>query len=156
LPRESADEASRRLIALGYEPMEGMERFPTDHLPALAKRTPFNWRGDFFAADLPFAIELHYQFWNPGLERLAAPGTGEFWTRRTPRRVGSLAWPVLSTPDAIAYAALLLLKHLLRGAVKPIHVYELARSLHFQAGDARLWQDWAALHSPQLRRLEAV
>jgi MFS family permease len=156
LPRESVEEASRRLIALGYEPMAGMERFPTDHLPALVRRTPFTWRGDFFAADLPFAIELHYQFWNPGLERLAAPGTEEFWTRRTSRRAGSLELPVLAMPDAIGYTALHLLKHVLRGAVKPIHVYELARCLHFQATDTALWKDWAALHSPQLRRLEAV
>jgi MFS family permease len=156
LPREAVKEGSRRLIARGYEPMEGMDNFPTDHLPALVKRAPFEWRGDFFAADMPFAIELHYQFWNPGLERLHAPGTEEFWTRRTTRRVGAVELPVLHTPDAIAYSALHLLKHLLRGAVKPLHVYELARCLHFNAGDAALWKEWETLHAPQLRKMEAV
>jgi len=133
-----------------------MENFPTDHLPALGKREPFEWRGDFFASDVPFAIEPHYQFWNVGLERLEAPGTPEFWTRRTRRSVGPIEIPCLAAPDAIAYSALHLLKHLLRGAAKPFHVYELARCLHFNAQDTALWKEWETLHSPQLRRVEAV
>jgi MFS family permease len=156
LPRENAGEAARRLAVEGYDPMEGMDQFPTDHLPAMVKRTPFEWRGDFFASDLPFAIELHYQFWSPGVERLHAPGTEEFWSRRTMRRIGAVELPVLDAPDAIAYAALHLLKHLLRGAVKPFHVYELARCLHFNAADAELWKDWQMLHAPELRKLQAV
>jgi len=156
LPREGAEEASRRLIAEGYEPLQGMENFPTDHLPALGRREPFEWRGDFFAPDVPFAIEPHYQFWNVGLERLEAPGTPEFWTRRTRRSVGPIEIPCLAAPDAIAYSALHLLKHLLRGAAKPFHVYELARCLHFNAQDTALWKEWETLHAPQLRRVEAV
>jgi MFS family permease len=156
LPRASAEEAARRLVAEGYDPMEGMDHFPTDHLPAMAKRSPFEWRGDFFAFDLPFAIELHYQFWSPGVERLRAPGTEEFWSRRTTRRIGTVQLPVLSAPDATAFAALHLLKHLLRGAVKPFHVYELARWLHFNADDTALWNEWLAMHPPELRKLQVV
>jgi MFS family permease len=156
LTRECVEEAAQRLMAEGYEPIEGMENFPTDHLPAMVKRIPFEWRGDFFAADMPFAIELHFQFWNPRLERLAGPGTEEFWKRRTRRKIGPIEMPVLGAPDAIGYSALHLLKHVLRGAVKPIHAYELARCLHFNASDAPLWKEWQALHDPQLRRLEAV
>jgi MFS family permease len=156
LPRETAGEAARRLAAEGYDAMEGMDHFPTDHLPAMVKRAPFEWRGDFFASDLPFAIELHYQFWSPGVERLHAPGTEEFWSRRIVRRIRAVELPVLHAPDAIAYAALHLLKHLLRGAVKPFHVYELARCLHFSAADAELWNDWQRLHPPELRKLQTV
>jgi MFS family permease len=156
LPRAAVEEASRRLIAEGYQPAEGMDSFPTDHLPALAKRIPFTWRGDYFAAGLPLAIELHYRFWNPGLERLCASGTEEFWTRRTSRKAGAIELPVLHAPDAIAYAALHLLKHMLQGDVKPAHVYEIARMLHATAGDAALWTEWESLHARDLRRLEAV
>src|SRR5262249_34884236 len=80
----------------------------------------------------------------------------EFWTRRTKRQIGAIEIPCLAVPDAIAYSALHLLKHLLRGAARPFHVYELARCLHFNAHDAALWTQWESLHSPQLRRLEAV
>src|SRR5207247_11246122 len=66
-------------------------------------------------------------------------------------RIGSIDLPVLRPQDAIAYAALHLLRHLLRGTPKPFHVYELARCLHFQASDVSF-----NLHSPELRRLEAV
>ncbi|HJZ97600.1 MAG TPA: MFS transporter [Candidatus Solibacter sp.] len=156
LPRNSAEDAARRLIADGYEHAEGMESFPTDHLPALARRMPFTWCGDFFASDLPLAIELHYRFWNPGLERLSASDTEDFWVRRTKRRVGAIELPVLHAPDAIAYAALHLLKHMLQGDVKPAHVYELARMLHASANDKELWTEWESLHTPDLRRLEAV
>jgi len=156
LPRGSAEIACRRLIAEGYQPMEGMESFPTDHLPALIKRNQWEFRGDLFDPEMPYAIEIHFQFWNPGLERLAAPGVEEFWERRTKRRVGDIDLPVLASPDAIGYAALHLLKHVLRGNTRPFHVYELARCLHEQASNRALWDEWVSLHAPATRRLQAI
>ena len=55
-----------------------MEDFPTDHLPVLIRRTGWEWRGDFFDPDIPMGVELHFQFWNPRLERLPAPDTDRF------------------------------------------------------------------------------
>ena len=78
LPRPSAETARDRFVAEGYEPIEGMESFPTDHLPALVRRGQWQWRGDFFDPDMPLAVELHFQLWNPALERLPAPGVDEF------------------------------------------------------------------------------
>ena len=144
------------LLALGYEPVEGMERFPTDHLPAMVPRTAWEWRGDYFDPEIPTPVELHFQFWNERTERLEAPGTHEFWNRRTRRPMAGLELGVLCPTDGLAYAALHVLKHLLRGSVHPSHVYEIASIVDAYAGDDAFWSRWASLHAPKLRRLEAV
>jgi MFS family permease len=156
LPRPSAEAACERFAAEGYAPMEGMESFPTDHLPALIRRGTWQWRGDFFDTEMPLAIELHFQFWNPGLERLRAPGVEEFWGRRVTHTVREIDVPVLHPPDALAYAALHLIKHVLRGTTRPFHVYEIARCLQHFAADSSFWDECRRLHAPELRRLEAV
>ncbi|HEY1493500.1 MAG TPA: nucleotidyltransferase family protein [Candidatus Solibacter sp.] len=151
-PRATVEAARDALVAAGYMPIAGLEAFPTDHLPALLRPHSWKWRGDFFDPEMPLAIELHFQFWNPGLERLPAEGVDEFWTRRVRRT----DLTVLCPPDAVAYAALHLLKHVLHGDTRPFHVYELASFLHRHAGDTGFWADWSALHSPSLRRLQTV
>jgi hypothetical protein len=153
-PRETVCAARDALLGLGLESMEGMERFPTDHLPALIRKTGWQWRGDVFDPEMPLAVELHFQFWSGGVERFEAPGTAEFWQRRTPGPV--LHLPALAAPDALGYACLHLLKHVLRGSARPFHAYEVACFLDSHAGDTAFWTEWRALHSPGLRRLEAV
>jgi hypothetical protein len=137
IPRADVYRARDVLVAAGWRPIEGMEAFPTD-------------------PELPLAIELHFQFWNPAIERLPAPGVEQFWDRRITRSIAGVDLGVLSPPDALAYAALHLLKHLLRGSVQPFHVYEIARLLDSLSADDAFWQHWTALHSPEMRRLEAV
>src|SRR5262249_20239253 len=73
-PQPGIRSAWDELTGWGYEPIAGLERLPTDHLPALVRKTGWEFHGDFFDPEMPFAVELHYQFWNPGLERLRAPG----------------------------------------------------------------------------------
>jgi MFS family permease len=154
--RESVTAARDALLACGYESIQGMEDFPTDHLPVLIRRTGWEWRGDFFDPEMPMGVELHFQFWNPRLERLPAPDTDQFWARREKRPIAGVALGVLCPPDAVAYAALHLLRHVLRGSVRPFHVYEVAGFLNsHSAGDA-FWPPWRDLHSPELRRLQAV
>ena len=159
-PRETVETARDALMAAGYRPIAGLEAFPTDHLPAMLRPTSWQWRGDFFDPEMPLAIELHFQFWNPRLERLPAEGVEAFWTRRTqwvPRRpVGGADVAVLSPVDAVAYAALHLLKHVLHGDTKAFHVYEMASFLHGHADDKAFWRDWRGLHSDSLRRVQAV
>ena len=155
-PRETVERARDALIAAGYRPIAGLEAFPTDHLPALMRPTEWKWRGDFFDPEMPLAIELHFQFWDPRLERLPAEGVEEFWTRRVRRTVGGAELAVLSPADAVAYAALHLVRHLLHGDTKPFHVYEIASFLHGHADDEAFWVEWRTLHSDTLRRLETV
>ena len=156
LPPGGIYAARDALLAAGYESAEDMERFPTDHLPVLVRKTAWSWRGDFFDVDIPLSVELHFQFWNDRLERLPAPGVGRFWDRRATRRIAGIEIGVLHPADALGYAALHALRHLLRGSVSPFHVYEIASLLQARAEDAAWWSEWRALHHPGLRRLEAV
>ena len=144
------------LVARGFESIEGMDGFPTDHLPALIRKTGWQWRGDYFDPEIPLGVDLHFRFWNAEVERLAAPGVDEFWQRRTPRAMAGMTLPVLCAPDALGYAALHLLRHLLRGSAGPFHVLEMARFLHLHARDDAFWNWWRGLHAPELRRLQAV
>jgi hypothetical protein len=155
-PRETVEEARDALMAAGYLPIAGVEAFPTDHLPAMLRPTSWVWRGDFFDPEMPLAIELHFQFWNPRLERLPAEGVDAFWTRRERRQVGGVELAVLCPVDAVAYAALHLLKHVLHGDTKAFHVYEIASFLDGHADDEAFWAAWRALHSDTLRRHQTV
>jgi hypothetical protein len=156
LPKEDALRAQRLLMPQGYEPMPGTEELPTDHLPALAPKTGWQWRGDFFDPEIPLPLELHFQFWNRAQERFEAPGTGEFARRSVRCEVGGQWLPTLKPVDAAGYAALHVLRHVLTGSVRIFHVYEIAALLHARAGDAAFWSEWKRLHPAGLRRLEAL
>ena len=148
-PPEDARCAWHLLIERGYEPVEKPGDHPTDHLPALVQKTGWEWRGgSHFDPEIPLAIEVHRQFWDQRTERLRAPGVDQFWTRR----IGQ----ALDTPDALAYAALHLLRHLLRGSARACHVYEIAWFLEHHPGEEQFWNRWRELHAPELRRLEAI
>ena len=148
-PPEDARRAWNLLIERGYEPIEKPGDHATDHLPALVRKTGWEWRGgSHFDPEIPLAIEVHQQFWDQSTERLRAPGVEEFWTRRTGH--------ALDTADALGYAALHLLRHLLRGSARACNVYEIAWFLDRHSGEEQFWNRWRELHAPELRRLEAI
>jgi len=148
-PPEDARRAWNLLIERGYEAVEKPGDHPTDHLPALVRKTGWEWRGgSYFDPEIPLAIEVHLQFWDERTERLRAPGEEEFWARRSGQS--------LETPDALAYAALHLLRHVLRGSARACSVYEIAWFLEHHSGDEQFWNRWRELHAPELRRLEAI
>jgi MFS family permease len=152
VPSELADSAYRAILSLGYEPMEGNDHLPADHLPTLTRKTGWSWQGDPFDPEIPPSVELHFQFWDEEAERLPAPGVEEFW----PRRVGQDGLPMLHPADKLAYSTLHLLRHLFRGSARVNHVYEIARFLETQAENTAFWSTWRELHPEPLRRLEAV
>jgi hypothetical protein len=156
VPQDRIAAARDALGAAGFEAIEGMEKFPTDHIPALVRKTGWRWRGDVFDPEMPLPVELHFRFWNGELEHLPAPGTEEFWARRESRRIAGVPMGVLCPADALGYAALHLLKHILRGSARPFHVYELACLLDGRADDREFWRSWRATHGAELRRLEGV
>jgi len=143
------------LLNHGYESVAALEGFPTDHLPVLIRKTGWEWRGDYFDPELPLSVDLHFQFWNEPVERIPAPGVELFWNRRATREVAGAELEVLSPSDALGYATLHLLRHLLRGSVSPYHVYEIALILDANPGES-FWTEWSQRHAPGLRRLEAV
>lgn len=156
LPPETVHAGQNALMAAGFAPIPSMESFPTDHLPALLRRTDWKWRGDYFDPELPIAVELHFRFWSEDTECLRVKGVEAFWNRRVLRPVAGIQMAVLSAVDALAYAALHLLRHLFQGSVYAFHVYELARMLEARAGDESFWADWRAAHPAELRRLACV
>ena len=48
------------------------------------------------------------------------------------------------------------MRHLLRGSLRLGHVYEIAQFLARRHTEAAFWGRWRELHSPELRRLEAI
>ena len=144
VPPAQKEKARDALLAIGYEPIRRMEGLAMDHLPTMVRKTGWQWRGDYFDPDLPPAVEVHFRFWDEETERLPAEGVEKFWDRREGNQ--------LALVDKLGYAALHLTRHLLRGNVKAIHVWELATFLEKQHD----WSQWRSLHSPSLRRLESV
>lgn len=134
------------LLALGYKPVKWNSA--VDHLACMVRETEWEWRGDYFDPGIPISIDLHFRFWDRETERIQAPGVEEFW----PRRTGEALDPV----DRIGYAALHALRHLLRGSLRPYHIYEIAHFLHGTADDEEFWTRWHELHSPEMRRLETI
>ncbi len=143
-------------LGLGYQPVSGFERHPIDHLPVMIRRTGWQWRGDFFDIEMPISLELHFRLWDEQTERFGPEGLADFWARRQKRELDGLQYTALHPVDALANSALHLLRHLLRGDLRPSHVYELASFLHHNSEDACLWGAWAEWHPESLRRLEAI
>ena len=141
---------------LGYEPVSGFERHPLDHLPVMMRKAGWQWRGDYFDMEMPLPLELHFRVWDERTERLSPEGTEDFWTRRQIRRLEDLCFASFAPADALAHAALHALRHLLRGDLRPSHVYELASFLDRNREDSALWTAWLEWHPRSLRRLEAV
>jgi predicted MFS family arabinose efflux permease len=140
---------------LGYVPITQHSR-PVDHLPMMIRKTGWQWRGDFFDAESPVSLELHFRLWDESTERFEPEGLNEFWIRRQPRELEGLRFTAFHPADEVGYAALHVLRHLLRDGVRPFHIYELAWHLQHSAEDLSFWCDWAQLHHPTLRRLEAI
>jgi MFS family permease len=144
------------LRELGYTPIHGMDDFPIDHLPTLIRKTGWEWRNDYFDPELPLSVEIHFRLWDPSTERLNPDGLEEFWERRVARIYGGIAYTALDLADSVGYASLHLLRHVLRGDMRPFHLYELASFLHKHASRDDFWTIWRQQHSASVRQLEAI
>ncbi|MGD0498114.1 MAG: nucleotidyltransferase family protein [Bryobacteraceae bacterium] len=145
--------ARDELLALGYLPLGRSEG---RHLPKMVRPTGGDWRGDFYASDLPIAVELHYRLWDERMESIPAPGETEFWDRRAPRMVDGRPLQALSATDTLAFAALHLLWHLLHGDLPTQRAWEIANFLDTHVSDDAFWSSWRQSHADSLRRLEAI
>jgi hypothetical protein len=154
-PPESIFPARDALSKLGYEVIHGREHQPTDHLPAMVRKTPWKYRGNPFDPEIPVVVDLHFRFWNDATTRLKIRGLDQFWIRRTRRR-HNFPFPTLSTVDGLGYTALHVFHHLLMSGLTPYHVYELASFLDANADNEVFWKEWGYLHDRSLRRIEAV
>ncbi|HEY1213375.1 MAG TPA: nucleotidyltransferase family protein, partial [Bryobacteraceae bacterium] len=120
--RRAYDVATR----LGFEPLAGFDQYPTDHWPTMIRITGWEWSGDYFDTEIPVSLELHFRFWDERSERFAPDGLEQFWERRQIRSLEGVNFTALHPADIVGYACLHVLRHMLRGALRPAHVYELA------------------------------
>jgi hypothetical protein len=148
---------ARDVIAdLGYESMPGQRTTNVDHLPAMVKPTGWHWQEDYFDADIPTIVELHFQLWDEPTERIPVPGIEDLWDRRTTRNLDGRSIPVFAPVDQLGYSALHVLRHMLRGDVRAYHVYELAYFLETHEEDYAFWGQWSDLHHAYFRALQCV
>ncbi|MGO9086130.1 MAG: MFS transporter [Candidatus Sulfotelmatobacter sp.] len=154
-PPESILEARDALCNIGYEPYQGFEHQPVDHLPTMMRKTNWSWSGNHFDPEMPVSVDLHFRLWNATTTHLCPKGMDQFWERRVQRRMDNFSFPGLYPVDGVGYAALHVFHHLM-GELVPYHVYELARFLHANAENEQFWQEWRELHDVSLRRIEAV
>ena len=155
LPKEHLLRARDIAKSIGYQPLRASNG-RVDHLPTMIRKTGWQWRGDPFDPEIPLALELHFRLWDQPTELFEPAGLDQFWERRERRQLEGLSFTAFHPVDAVAYASLHLLRHLLRGDVKPYHVYELASLLHQTAASDIFWSTWREWHDPSIRQLEAI
>jgi hypothetical protein len=135
--------AGEALRSLRYFPHIGRS-LNDEHSRPWIRPSTWTWRGDYFDPYIPISVEMHEAFWNPCRDRIHVD-TAAFWKRRSGN--------VLAAVDRAGFAALHVLRHVLRQDAKPAHTYELARLLQTQS--AEFWQHWLQ-RDPRLRALETV
>ncbi len=155
-PPPQLERARDALLNLGYEPISAGAKHPIDHLPAMIRKTGWQWRGDYFDVDIPISCDLHFRLWDAHTEGFGPIGLDSFWERRITRGLGTLTFSSLAPQDALAYACLHALRHTLRGDMRPSHFYEIASFLERHQADDPFWLRWSALHDSSLQRLQAV
>jgi MFS family permease len=153
---ESATRAQEVAIGLGYVPITELNEFAADHLPLLVRPAEWRWRGDYFDPEKPPAVEIHFRLWDEATERIHVEGTEEFWARRQPMTAHGLRFAAFDPVDRLSYAALHILRHILRGDLVLWHIYELALMLHRCAADAEFWTTWQARCDDTFRQLQSI
>lgn len=154
LPEDLA-RARNALIETGYGE-HGPAELSDHHARPLVKPFTWRWRGDYFDPGLPVSIELHYALWNFGRDRIPVPPLREFWGRRTTLSVQGGSVPCLAETDRLAFAAVHVLRHILRNNASPSHTFELACALNLRNRDAAFWRTWTQTYEPSFRALQAV
>jgi len=154
---ESIDKARAILSGLGY--VENRRRGACDegrHSRPMARPHNWKWRGDLFDPEMPVHVEPHYRLWSDSSDYISIPGQTDFWNRRVTRTIASRPVCVLCPQDLLGFAALHFLLHLMHGDLPLQRAWEIAFFLHGNAQNSEFWTRWRQLHSPALRRLQAL
>lgn len=141
-PVEYITAARLAISEIGYDAVARNAHARTDHLPTMVRNTGWQWRGDYYDPEMPLNLELHFRLWDSGMEFFDVAEAEQFWLRRTVRRVGRISIPALDLKDTVRYAAWHITRHLLRGDLRPAHLYEFAHFLDRSAADDSLWTHW--------------
>ena len=152
----SIDAAQAAVATLGFEAIRPSRGQAVDHLPAMIRRTGYSWTGDFFDPNLPLVVELHFRFWDSEQESFQVRSAAEFWERRTTRMVDGLEIPALHPVDALSYATWHAVRHLVRGDLRPYHIYEIAHFLDRTQKDESFWREWEQTYRGALEVAEGI
>jgi len=154
LPEDIA-RARMALQQVGYRE-HGSAALSDEHARPLVKPFIWQWRGDYFDPDLPISIELHRGIWSGDRDRIRIPDVREAWNRRTTLAIEGRSIPALAEPDRIAFAALHVLRHILRNNASPVHAFELAGMLNRRADDQVFWDAWTRTQNDDSRALQTI
>ena len=127
--------AQRVFERLGYAP-HGAQSLSEEHARPLVRPSDWRWRGDYYDPEMPIPVELHGSAWSAERDRIHPRGMEEFWNRRCFIEADGFEIPAFAEVDRLAFAALHVLRHILRHDAKPAHVLELARFLDACEADA--------------------
>jgi hypothetical protein len=140
-PVEHIAAARNAISHLGYHPARDAHA-RTDHLPTMVRNTGWRWRGDYYDPEMPLNLELHFRLWDSEMELFDVAHAEQFWLRRTLRHLGRISIPALDLKDTVRYAAWHITRHLLRGDLRPAHLYEFAHLLERTSADDAFWARW--------------
>jgi hypothetical protein len=149
---EDRARACMALAKAGYLPHQGKSLSPEHSRPFVRPRE-WKWRGDYYDPEIPIPVELHDTIWDPEQDRIRI-GSSAFWGRRTVLMVDGMPVPALCEVDRLGFAALHLLRHVLRNDARPAHAFELAQFLRARGDDQAFWREWRRLRDPEVRVLE--
>jgi predicted MFS family arabinose efflux permease len=147
------DQAKEGLLELGYRPFG---KSKGRHLDPMIRETEWEWRGDYFARDLPIPVDLHFSLWDEKLEFISGPDELALWQRRTYQIHQGRPMPQLDPADTLAFAVSHFMMHLLHGDLRLQRAWEIAHFLHVRSTDADFWPRWESLYSPQMLQLQAI
>jgi hypothetical protein len=141
-PDSDIQTAFKLVRELGYEPFRPRPWTTLDHLVPLIRKTGWRPGRDYYDPEMPFTVELHFQFWDRAAQHFDVHGGDRFWGRRRIREIAGMAVPTLDPVDALSYTAWHLIRHLLYSDLRAYHVYELAHFLARTAAHDDFWRDW--------------
>jgi hypothetical protein len=155
-PPSYLQQAKTALESIGYVADRVLDYSNADHLPTMARKGEWKWRGNHFDPDMPLSIELHFSLWNSRLCLTPFPEIDQFWERRQVRQHNDFKFNALDPVDQLAYFSLHILRNLIFGQWVVHHVFELANFLHKHADNAEFWKKRAQTHTWLFRAHQAV
>ena len=149
------DVAQQALIDLGYRPYGKSKGRHLDPMIHDLDRQ-FEWRGDYFARDLPIPVDLHFELWDQKFEFIAAPDEQACWQRRVSIPFAGSTINQLAPGDALTFAALHFMMHLFHGDPRLQRAWEIAHFVHNHSQDDEFWRQWEETCSPRMLHLQAA
>jgi predicted MFS family arabinose efflux permease len=150
---DQIEQAKEGLLTLGYHPFG---KSKGRHLDPMVRETEWEWRGDYFARDLPIPVDLHFSLWDEKLEYISGPDEEALWRRSITVVNRGQSMRRLDPADTLVFAVLHFMMHLLHGDLRLQRAWEIAHFLHGRSTDAAFWLRWESLYSPQVLQMQAI